>query len=305
MKPLRLEPVNVKVPWAGDRLSKLRGLDKGIGIVREVCAYKNSENKILNDEYRGMNLRDLISEHYDELMGDDKSNQMVRAAYIDAREDLSVQVHPYDEYAKKVEGDFGKSESWYVLECDEDAKVIAGCNIDDVNLLREVAENGTIEKYLEAVPIKVGDFVYIPAGLIHACGKGNLVIEIGSFGGITYRMYDYNRGRELHLDKGFKVLDIGLKAMKKSFPVDERKVNSIKKGVESEEFTVDVIDTINSQKVCKGNKYNILTCVLNQCNIIINEEKYELGYTETLVIPAEIKEYKIEGDCRVLCSYRP
>lgn len=305
MKPLRLQSVNVKVPWAGDRLSKLRGLDKGIGIVREVCAYKNSENKIVNAEYEGMNLRDLISTQYDKLMGDDTSNQMIRAAYIDANEDLSIQVHPYEEYAKNVEGDFGKSESWYVLECDENAKVIAGCNIDDINLLREAARNGSIEKYLEAVPIEVGDFVYIPAGIIHACGKGSLVIEIGSFGGITYRMYDYNRGRELHHDKGFQVLDTSLRVSKKSFPIHERKNNIIKKGVKSEEFTVDVIDTIDSQKIAKENKYHILTCVLNQCNIIINEEKYPLEYTETLVIPAEIKEYEIEGDCRVLCSYRP
>lgn len=305
MKPLRLQSVNVKVPWAGERLSKLRGLDKGIGIVREVCAYKNSENKIVNAEYEGMNLRDLISTQYDKLMGDDTSNQMVRAAYIDANEDLSIQVHPYEEYAKNIEGDFGKSESWYVLECDENAKVIAGCNIDDTSLLRKSAENGSIEKYLEVVPINVGDFVYIPAGIIHACGKGSLVIEIGSFGGITYRMYDYNRGRELHHDKGFQVLDTSLRASKKSFPIDERKNNIIIKGVESEEFTVDVIDSIDSQKICKGNKYHILTCVLKQCTIIINEDKYPLDYTETLVIPAEIKEYVIEGDCRVLCSYRP
>lgn len=305
MKPLRLQSVNVKVPWAGDRLSKLRGLDKGIGIVREVCAYKNSENKIVNAEYEGMNLRDLISTQYDKLMGDDTSNQMIRAAYIDANEDLSIQVHPYEEYAKKVEGDFGKSESWYVLECDENAKVIAGCNIDNINILREAAENGSIEEYLEAVQINVGDFIYIPAGIIHACGKGSLVIEIGSFGGITYRMYDYNRGRELHHDKGLQVLDTSLRASKKSFPIDKRKNNIINKGVESEEFTVDVIDTIDLQKIVKENKYHILTCVLNQCNIIINEEKYPLEYTETLVIPAEIKEYEIEGDCRVLCSYRP
>ena len=145
MKPIRLNPVNVKAMWAGDYLSKLRNLEKGVGIVREVCAYKKSENSILNDEYKGMNLRDLINENYKELMGEDTSDQIIRAAYIDAKEDLSVQVHPDEEYAVKIEQDFGKSESWYVLQCEENASVIAGCSIDDMELLRKAALNGNIE----------------------------------------------------------------------------------------------------------------------------------------------------------------
>lgn len=305
MRPIKLKPVNVKAIWAGDHLSKLRNLEEGTGIVREVCAYKNSENSILNDEYKGMNLRDLICLHYEELMGNDTSDQIIRAAYIDAKEDLSIQVHPDEEYAKKIEKDFGKSESWYVLQCDENSSVIAGCSTDDRELLHQAAINGDIEKYLIRIPVKQGDFVYIPAGLIHACGKGTLVIEIGSFGGVTYRISDYNRGRELHLDKGFQVIDTALRASKKEFPFNSRSMNRIETGVESKEFKVDVIDTIESQKIFKENKYHIITCVLNDCNIIINEEKYCLHYTETLLIPASINKYEIQGDCRVLCSYRP
>lgn len=305
MKPIRLKPVNIKALWAGDYLSKLRNLGEGIGIVREVCAYKKSENSILNDEYKDMNLRDLINLHYKDLMGNDTSDQMIRAAYIDAKEDLSIQVHPDEEYARKVENDFGKSESWYVLQCDENASVIAGCTVKDPEILRQAAVDGTIEDYLIRIPVKQGDFVYIPAGIIHACGRGTLVMEIGSFGGTTYRIYDYGRGRELHLDKGIDVIDTSLKAHKKEFPPCSRSINSIEKGVESKEFTVDVIDTIGTQRISKKNKYHILTCVLNNCDIIINKEKYSLNYTETIVIPACISEYEIQGDCRVLCSYRP
>lgn len=305
MKPIRLKPVNVKAMWAGDYLSKLRNLEKGVGIVREVCAYKKSENSILNDEYKGMNLRDLINENYKELMGEDTSDQIIRAAYIDAKEDLSVQVHPDEEYAVKIEQDFGKSESWYVLQCEENASVIAGCSIDDMELLRKAALNGNIEDYLIRIPVKQGDFVYIPAGLIHACGKGTLVMEIGSFGGITYRIYDYGRGRELHLDKGFQVIDTSLRSEKREFSLDLRNTNSIKSGVQSREFKVDVIDTIDCQRIFKDNKYHILTCVFNSCDIIIDKEKYRLNYTETILLPSSIKEYEIQGDCRVLCSYRP
>jgi mannose-6-phosphate isomerase len=305
MKPIRLQPVNVKALWAGDYLSRLRNLEEGIGIVREVCAYKKSENFVLNNEYKDMNLRDLISLHYKDLMGSDTTDQMIRAAYIDAKEDLSIQLHPDEEYARKVENDFGKSESWYVLQCEENASVVAGCTTDNHELLRQAAINGNIEDYLFRIPVKQGDFVYIPAGLIHACGRGTLVLEIGSFGGVTYRMYDYGRGRELHLDKGFDVLDTSLRAHKKEFPLDSRKSNKLETGVLSKEFKVDVIDTIESQRIFKDNKYHILTCVFNDCDIIIDKEKYSLHYTETLVIPASINEYEIQGDCRVLCSYRP
>lgn len=305
MKPIRLQPVNVKALWAGDYLSKLRNQEEGTGIIREVCAYKKSENLIINDEYKGMNLRDLINVHFKDLMGDDTSDQMIRAAYIDAKEDLSIQVHPDEGYAKRVEEDYGKSESWYVLQCDENASVIAGCSTDDRELLRKAAIDGTIEEYLIRIPVKQGDFVYIPAGLIHACGRGTLVMEIGSFGSTTYRMYDYNRGRELHLDKGFDVLNTSLRASKKEFPIEQRKTNRKERGVESKEFVVDVIDTVGSQTLIKGDKYHILTCVLNECSIIIDGEEYSLHYTETIVIPASIKGYEIKGDCRVLCSYRP
>lgn len=305
MNPIRLQSVNVKTLWAGNYLSNLRNLEEGVGIVREVCAYKESENSILNNEYKGMNLRDLISLHHKDLMGNDTSDQMIRAAYIDAKEDLSIQLHPGDEYAEKMENDFGKSESWYVLQCDKNASVIAGCNTDDQELLRHAAINGNIEEYLIRIPVKQGDFVYIPSGLIHACGKGTLVMEIGSFGGVTYRMYDYGRGRELNLNKGFDVIDTSLRTYKKEFPLKSRNMNSIKNGVESKEFKVDVIDTVGSQRIFKENKYHIVTCVFNDCDIIIDEEKYRLHCTETLLIPASTDEYEIQGDCRVLCSYRP
>lgn len=305
IRPIRLKPVNVKTLWAGSYLSHLRNLEDGVGIVREVCAYNKSENIILNKEYEGMNLRDLINTHHEELMGNDISSQIIRAAYMDAKEDLSVQVHPDCEYAEKVENDFGKSESWYVLKCDENASVIAGCSTDDRELLRDAAINGNIEDYLLRIPVKPGDFVYIPAGLIHACGKGTLVLEVGSFGGITYRIYDFGRGRELHLDKGFNIIDTSLRGTKKEFSLNSRNINTIENGITSKDFKVDVIDTIGHQKIFKENKYHILTCVLNDCNIIIDKEKYRLNYTETLLIPASINEYEIQGDCRVLCSFRP
>ena len=95
MKPLRLQPVYIKTIWAGHTLHDIRSLpEEGIGIAREVCAYKNSENLIAEGEYQGKSIKELIQEHHEELMGRDDSNQLIRAAYIDAIEDLSIQVHP-------------------------------------------------------------------------------------------------------------------------------------------------------------------------------------------------------------------
>ena len=136
MKPLRLEPVYKESIWAGSRLSKIRGLSApGIGIAREVCAYRGSENRVRDGEYAGQSIAELIREKGVQLMGDDASGQLVRVAYIDAREDLSVQVHPNEVQARAV-GDYEKSEAWYILEAGEGASIIAGVNTADEKRLR-------------------------------------------------------------------------------------------------------------------------------------------------------------------------
>ena len=244
--PIRLEPVYKKAIWAGERLKKIRGLQEdGIGICREVCAYKGSENRVEEGQFKGCRIDQVIADYRRELMGPDDSGQLVRVAYMDTREDLSIQVHPNEDQAERI-GDFEKSESWYILEADPGAYITAGVNCSDKATLRSAAESGDMEQYLVRIPVKAGDFAMIPAGLVHACGKNMLALEVGSFGGITYRLYDYGRGRPLDLDKGMEILDPSLRC---ELVHTQEKVPGVPRPlVRHRLFSADVLET-NSKTV--------------------------------------------------------
>ena len=298
MKPLKLKPVYMKCIWAGNRLQKIRNLNEhGFGISREVCAYKNSENSIAEGGFAGKNIKEVIENHHEEIMGDDPNTQLIRVAYIDAAEDLSIQVHPNEEYAQKI-NDYEKSESWYVLEADEGAYITAGVNIGDKAILRKAAEDGTLENYVNRVPVKQGDFVLIQNLPV-------LVVEIGSFGGITYRIYDYGRPRPLDLEKGFEALDINAKYEIKHFPLTQIQSNNCHVGVEHILFHADVIDIENEMDILSNGQYYILTCVKGNCVLQCEDELYNLSYTETIFVPASSGNIKIKGRCRILKIYYP
>lgn len=305
MKPLRLEPIYISSVWAGTRLQEIRDLKQsGIGIAREVCAYRDSENKIAEGEWKGKSIRELINERHTELMGKDESSQLIRAAYIDAKENLSIQVHPAEAYARRQD-DFEKSESWYVLEAADGAYVVAGTVTEDKEKVRRAAAEGNLEDCIRKVPVKAGDFILIPAGMLHACGKDMLVIEIGSFGGITYRVYDYGRPRSLDLEKAFDVLDLQLMPVKTEHPFPKQPVCQRSIGVEHPLFHVDVIDINEEMTFSSEGRYSILICVQGRGVVQYEEEEYSLAYTQTLLMPASVQHYKVKGNLRVLQAYRP
>lgn len=296
MKPLRLEPIYISSIWAGNRLQKIRGLEQDkIGIAREVCAYQGSENKIAEGEWKGRSIKELISERKKELMGEDTSDQLIRVAYIDAKEDLSIQVHPAEAYAKE-QGDYEKSEAWYVLEADEGAYVVAGTTTKDREALRRAAETEDLERYIRKIPVKAGDFVMIPAGMLHACGKNMLVVEIGSFGGITYRLYDYGRPRPLDLEKAFEVLRPELEAVKTEHPLPPSLACRQATGAEHSLFRVDVVDIVGEMDFFSEQSYTILVCVWGEGMVQYEKENYLLSYTQTLLIPASVSCWKVTGN---------
>ena len=282
--PIRLEPVYKKAIWAGERLKKIRGLQEdGIGICREVCAYKGSENRVEEGQFKGCRIDQVIADYRRELMGPDDSGQLVRVAYMDTREDLSIQVHPNEDQAERI-GDFEKSESWYILEADPGAYITAGVNCSDKATLRSAAESGDMEQYLVRIPVKAGDFAMIPAGLVHACGKNMLALEVGSFGGITYRLYDYGRGRPLDLDKGMEILD---PSMRCELVHTQEKVPGVPRPlVHHRLFSADVLDVEGTWTLDGYEGYRVLCCVEGACRIIREGEEYPLPYTKTLLIPA-------------------
>ena len=214
MKPLILGSLHDYTIWGADNISKARGKDKAYGTWWEVSAHPYCQSPVLN--MPGKNLLEVIEENPEEVLGPGLGlHEMLRLAWLDTKDRLSIQVHPQDDNAP--EGDFGKSESWYVLDAKPGATLVAGTKTTDADVIRKALEDGTLDEYLVKWPVKKGDFIYIPSGMLHALGADITAIEVGTNSNTTYRFYDYGRTdaqgnpRPLHLKESFEVTDFALK----------------------------------------------------------------------------------------------
>ena len=214
--PLKLSSVTKSPIWSGERLS--RGWKKGNGAVGEsweLCVRKNENSVVENGELCGKTLAELIDFYGAELTGSDFSSDgfPLLIKLIDAGDDLSVQVHPDDAYAARVENDRGKTEMWYIVEADEGASIVCGLRkgVSKDELCQAIRE-GRSESVLNYIPVSAGQSFFIPAGLPHAIGRGILIAEVQQNCDLTYRIYDYGRvgvdgcPRELHVEKALDVM---------------------------------------------------------------------------------------------------
>ncbi len=216
--PFLLRPVGKDYLWGGSRLND--DFSKGIRMsplaeTWECSTHPDGESTVASGPFAGESLRDVLRK-YPELCGEhgcEDGELPVMVKLIDASKDLSVQVHPTDEYAKEFEGgQRGKTEMWYVLDATKDANLIYGMKKDATKeQVRNAVEKGELEQYLQKVPIKKNDVFFIEAGMIHAIGAGALVAEVQENSNLTYRLYDYKRvdknglERPLHIDKALEV----------------------------------------------------------------------------------------------------
>jgi mannose-6-phosphate isomerase len=220
-KPFLLKPVGKDYLWGGSRLND--DFSKGIEMsplaeTWECSTHQDGASIIASGEYEGKTLTELLREHPEYLGTHSKfeDNLPILIKFIDAKNNLSVQVHPDDDYARLNEnGQLGKTEMWYVLDATKDAKLVYGLNRDmDKESLRKSINEGTVEQYLQTVPIRKDDLFYIQSGTIHAIGAGALIAEIQENSNLTYRLYDYDRvdkngnKRELHIDKALNVANL-------------------------------------------------------------------------------------------------
>lgn len=201
---VKLKPVLKDYLWGGTKLKTLFGRDNGDKIIAEsweASVHKDGESVLST----GQTLSAYLQEIGEELP--------VLIKYIDAKQNLSVQVHPSDEYARKYEGDNGKTETWYILSADEGAGIYCGLKteIDKAEFRRKVLD-GTVEEVLNFIPVKAGDCFLIKAGTLHAIGAGCVICEVQQNSNVTYRVYDYNRvdangnKRALHVEKALDVI---------------------------------------------------------------------------------------------------
>ena len=225
-KPFLLKPAAKDYLWGGSRLNDdfAKGIDMTpLAETWECSTHPDGPSVISSGEFEGMELAELLK-RFPEFLGThplsnpylQKGELPILIKFIDAKKDLSVQVHPDDAYARNVEHElFGKTEMWYVLDAAKDAKLVYGFYHDmDKEKLRSSLEHGTVEKYLQKVKVHKDDVFFIESGTVHAIGAGALIAEIQENSNLTYRMFDYNRRdkngnlRELHVDKALDVVNL-------------------------------------------------------------------------------------------------
>ncbi len=311
MYPIKLKPIYDKTIWANNKLTKIRNIDcDEYGTCWEMSAHPYCQNIILNGVYKGQNLLSVIKENKEAMLGKYTLDDMLRVAYLDAKEDLSIQVHPYNEYALANDNDLGKTESWYVLDALEGATLVAGTLTTDKEEIRKSIADGTLEKHLRKVPIEKGDFIYIDAGMLHALGAGIFAIEIGTNSNVTYRFYDYHRtdakgnGRELHLEKSFDVTDFTNQSNKVSNPFVQHETTTKTVQCESNDFNVDIYDVVDTLTLDTNNEtFMSITFVEKDATILCNGETIDVNYTDTLFIPISCPPLTITGSGRVLVGY--
>lgn len=321
-KPFLLKPAGKECLWGGSRLkddfSKTSDLDP-LGESWECSTHPEGPSTVSGGEHDGRLLTDVLMEH-PEYLGTHprtRGELPILIKLIDAKEDLSVQVHPDDDYAREHEnGSLGKTEMWYVLEATKNAKLTYGLYHDtDRETLRRSIANGTVEKYLQKVPVKKDDLFYIPAGTIHAIGAGILLAEIQESSNLTYRLYDYDRvdkngeKRALHIDKALEVADL-----KGSLePVQPLRVLKYQQGCASEllcrckYFQVERL-LVNTERCrsmvdfCTDSlSFRTLLCVRGCGTIFFGEnETIHFFKGDCIFVPANSVSMKIHGNAQIL-----
>ena len=218
--PLFLSPSGKDYLWGGERLKDKYGKNIDLTPLAETwecSAHPDGPSVVMNGDHKGHTLIEVIDAH-PEYLGS-KCNPYegfpILIKFIDAAKDLSVQVHPDDEFALRYEHSRGKTEMWYVLDAKEGAELVYGFE-HKVNeqMLKEAIETGELSKHLHKVKVHKGDMFYIPAGTVHAIGAGILIAEIQESSNLTYRVYDYDRvgvdgkKRDLHFEKAVRVMNM-------------------------------------------------------------------------------------------------
>lgn len=217
MTPFKLKPTIKDYIWGGTRLRDEFGMESSFERLAEsweLSCHKDGLSVISGGEYDGMTLEDFLKAHPEAIRrGCTEYKEFpILIKLIDARENLSVQVHPDNEYARKFEGDNGKTEMWYIVDCDKGAELIYGFKeeITRDEFCRAIAENTLLDK-VNCVKVHKGDVFFIEPGTLHAIGKGILIAEIQQSSNVTYRVYDYGRigadgkPRDLHIGKALDV----------------------------------------------------------------------------------------------------
>ncbi len=309
--PLKFTPILKPRIWGGQKLHTVLGkkmeASSVIGESWELSGVQGDVSIVSNGFLKGNTLNELLEVYMADLVGDkvfekfgDEFPLLIK--FIDARDVLSIQVHPDDALAKERHQSFGKTEMWYVMQADKGASLISGFKQDTTkDAYVKALKNNELENLLARHEVKTGDVFYIPAGRVHAIGAGILLAEIQQTSDVTYRLYDFDRRdaegntRELHTEQALDAIDFsGGHDYKTSYSVPASGVAEI---VNTPFFVTNVIKLTNQEinsDFYAFDSFVILICVEGSAEIEYSQGKKEtLSLGETILLPADLKEVSL------------
>lgn len=313
-EPIFFEPVFQEKIWGGSALKELYDFEipnDSTGEAWVISAHENGPSLVKNGTLKGKNLVELWNE-YPQLFGENTGTEEfpLLIKILDANDDLSVQVHPNDQYANQHEGEqYGKTECWYILDCADDAEIIFGHMADSEEEFRRKVEEGKWNELLKRVKVKKGDFVYVPSGTIHAIGKGIVILETQQSSDVTYRVYDFDRidqkgnKRELHIEKAIKVTSYphGVEEQE----IIEETIENLKSTqlIAEQYFTVYHWKLNGKAKTPLNKDYLLMSVIEGIGSIVIEEKEFSLKKGDNFIMPATVVEYELHGTVEIIVSH--
>ena len=308
--PIKFRPILKDKIWGGKKLKNLLNKNSdlpNVGESWEISDVEGDISVISNGELKGQSLKQLLGTFKEELIGVQnyrvfKNKFPLLIKFIDAKEDLSIQLHPNDELAAKRHNSFGKTEMWYVMQADDNSNLIVGFNQDMTpeTYLKHL-EAKTLPEILNFDKVKAGDTYFIEVGRVHAIGAGVMLAEIQQTSDITYRVYDWDRlddegnERDLHNDLAIDAFDFNMKNdFRVSYPKTENQSNEM---VSCPYFTtsyLEVSETLQKENI--HDSFMIYMCVEGKAEIITETFSESIIIGETILIPAVIKQFVIKAD---------
>lgn len=319
MRPLKFEPQLKQTLWGGDKIipfKKINSTLTQVGESWEISGVEGSETVVKDGPHKGKKLNELVRELKENLVG--RSNYQeygdefpLLIKFIDAKRDLSIQVHPDEETAHQQGKEHGKTEMWYIMDSDPEAKLRVGLKKDITpNEYKQMVENDTITDVIEEFPVKEGDCFFIPAGRIHSIEAGCMLAEIQQSADITYRIYDFKRKdkngeyRQLHTKEASEAIDYQVYANYKTtyVPLQNQGVELVR----CLYFSTAVYDLTESMVLDYSELDSFVIFVgLSGKGHITDDEGNEMDFCggETLLIPATTQSIRIDGCIKFLETY--
>lgn len=319
MKPLKFNALLKSTLWGGDKIIPFKNLDiqqENVGESWEISGVKDNETIVADGPYAGKKLNELVEELKGKLVGEDNYQRFgnefpLLIKFIDARQDLSIQVHPTDEIAKMQGKERGKTEMWYLMDSDKDATLLCGLKKKITpEEYAQMVENDTIVDAIDRYEVKEGDCFFLPAGRIHAIGTGCFLAEIQQTSDVTYRIYDFKRKdkdgnyRQLHTKEAAECINYTVEDDYRTHY--EHKKNEGVTLVECPYFTTAVYDLDEPMMLdySELDSFVILIGLKGEGTITDNEgNTVTISAGESILVPATTETLKVEGTIKMLETY--